>query len=117
MSENIRRYAVPTANGEMCLHFGHCDQFALIDVDVENCKIVDIQMKTPPPHEPGVLPRWLHEEGAHVILSGGMGERAQNLFTENSIEMVTGVSVGKPEDIVLAYVKGELVTGSNVCDH
>ena len=27
------RYAVPVSGGKLATHFGHCEQFALIDVD------------------------------------------------------------------------------------
>jgi ATP-binding protein involved in chromosome partitioning len=117
MSESNCRYAVPTANGELCMHFGHCDQFAIIDVDVEKCQIVNSELKTPPPHEPGILPKWLHEQNVNVVLAGGMGARAQSLFAENGIKVIVGASAGKPEDIILAHIKGELQTGENVCDH
>ena len=117
MSANLRRYAVPTANGMLCQHFGHCDQFVFVDVDLESCQIVKSQVKTPPPHEPGVLPRWLHEEKVQIVLAGGMGTRAQDLFAQNGVQVVTGATVGKPEDVVLAHVKNQLVTGENVCDH
>ena len=63
--------AVPVSNGILCAHFGHCDQFALIQT--ENGKIKGKTLSTPPPHEPGVIPRWLSEKGAQVIIAGGMG--------------------------------------------
>ena len=72
---------------------------------------------TPPPHEPGVLPRWLGEQGADVIIAGGMGQRAQGLFSQNGIEVVVGAPVEKPEDIVSAYLAGTLEAGQNLCDH
>jgi Mrp family chromosome partitioning ATPase len=58
------RFAIPMAAGQLCLHFGHCEQFALIDVNEETKVITNQTMVTPPPHEPGLLPRWLHEQGA-----------------------------------------------------
>ncbi|MFP4192105.1 MAG: NifB/NifX family molybdenum-iron cluster-binding protein [Candidatus Hydrogenedentota bacterium] len=109
--------AVPTINQEICLHFGHCDQFALVEVDEATSSIVQITYETPPPHEPGVLPRWLHEKGANVILAGGLGQRAQKLFAEQGIEVVVGVSSGAPEEIVRDYVNRSLVTSQNPCDH
>ena len=72
------RIAVPTANGKLCMHFGHCQQFVLVDVEGE--EITKVEAATPPPHAPGVLPKWLHEQGANVIIASGMGMRAQNLF-------------------------------------
>jgi ATP-binding protein involved in chromosome partitioning len=108
-------FAVPVSGGKLCAHFGHCDQFALVETEAGKIKKTD--MHTPPPHEPGVLPRWLHEMGAHVILAGGMGARAQGLFQENGIEVVVGAPMDAPEVLVNQYLTGNLVTGSNICDH
>ena len=111
------KIAIPTVAGSLCQHFGHCEQFALCDVDAENKIILKTTMVTPPPHEPGLLPTWLHEQGAHVIIASGMGSRAQQLFAGKGIQVVTGASPEAPEKIVGEYLRGELATGDNVCDH
>mgnify|MGYP006279146653 CR=1 FL=1 len=110
-----RIFAVPVVEGKLCAHFGHCDQFAL--VETEDGKIKKTELHTPPPHEPGVLPKWLHEMGAHIIIAGGMGSRAQGLFQENGIQVVTGAPMDDPEALVNQYLSGALVTGDNICDH
>ncbi|MGE4299563.1 MAG: iron-sulfur cluster carrier protein MrpORP [Desulfovibrionaceae bacterium] len=112
-----RRIAVPVADGMLCQHFGHCQQFALIDVDPDRKAVTNTTMVTPPPHEPGVLPAWLKEQGAELILAGGMGSRAQSLFTDSGIRVVTGVPAAPPMDVVAAYLGGKLTTGANTCDH
>ena len=71
----------------------------------------------PPPHEPGVLPRWLHEQGVNVVVAGGMGQRAYQLFAQNDIKVIVGAPASDPDDIVAAYLAGTLETGENVCDH
>ncbi len=111
------RIAIPVAEGKLCVHFGHCEQFALIDMDDKTGKVTGTQMLTPPPHEPGVLPRWLHQKGATVILAGGMGHRAQSLFAENGIKAVIGAPVAPPEKLVAEYLAGTLATGENMCAH
>lgn len=111
------KIAIPTAGGRLCMHFGHCEQFAIVEVDSEARSIVGTTPLTPPPHEPGVLPRWLHEQGAAVIIAGGMGQRAQSLFAQNGIEVVVGAPAETPESIVSAYLDGTLETGGNACDH
>ncbi|GAB6178314.1 iron-sulfur cluster carrier protein MrpORP [Desulfobaculum senezii] len=111
------RFAVPVANGQLCMHFGHCDKFAVMDVDNKSKTITKGELLTPPPHEPGVLPRWLAEKGANVIIAGGMGARAQSLFTENGIKVVVGAQPGDPEEIVKTYLDGKLTVGQNICDH
>lgn len=108
-------FAVPVAGGKLSAHFGHCEQFAFIDT--EGGDIKGTSMQTPPPHEPGVLPRWLHEQGAHVIIAGGMGARAQELFNANGIKVIIGAPADSPESLVNQYLADALVTGDNICDH
>ncbi|HOF40031.1 MAG TPA: NifB/NifX family molybdenum-iron cluster-binding protein [Candidatus Hydrogenedentes bacterium] len=111
------KIAIPTTGGQLAAHFGHCDQFAIVEVDPEKKTIVGTTFLTPPPHEPGVLPRWLHEQGANVIIAGGMGQRAQMLFAEQNIQVLVGAASDTPEATVSAYLEGSLVTGGNLCDH
>ena len=112
-----RRIAVAVAGGLTSLHFGHCDQFALFDVNREGRRIVSRRDVPAPPHQPGLLPAWLREQGADVVLAGGMGRRAVDLFEEAGIEVVTGVPEQEPESAVRGYLDGSLETGGNVCDH
>jgi len=111
------RIAVPLAQGKLSLHFGHCDQFAIFDIDGETSKVTNRKDATPPAHEPGVLPRWLHENNVNVIIAGGMGQRAQQLFVQNNIKVVIGASGQSPEELVSAYLRDTLETGDNICDH
>lgn len=111
------RYAIPVSGGVVSAHFGHCEQFAIIDVDENSKEILKKEMVPSPGHEPGFLPQWLSEEGVSVVLAGGMGSRAQGLFAQNHIDVVTGVLESDPEKAVVAYLNGSLDTGDNVCDH
>lgn len=111
------KIAIPLAEGKLCMHFGHCETFALVDVDLVQRKIVGRTDVVPPPHEPGVLPRWLAEQGAEKILAGGMGQRAQALFTEQNIDVTVGLPPETPEALIEHYLTGTLVAGVNACDH
>ena len=111
------RIAIPLVQGKLSLHFGHCDQFAVIDADDNSAKIANREDFTPPAHEPGVLPKWLSGIGVNVIIAGGMGQRAQQLFTQNDIKVVVGASSETPEELVSAYLQNTLETGDNTCDH
>jgi predicted Fe-Mo cluster-binding NifX family protein len=111
------RFAVPVANGVLCAHFGHAPQFALIDADSDARKVLGRQVVEAPPHEPGLLPRWLAQQGATVILAGGMGARAQGLFVEAGIRVVTGAPAAPPEQLVVDFLAGTLRVGDNTCDH
>jgi len=115
VSEDSLRIAVPVSGGRLCAHFGHCESFLI--VETENGQIKRTESKTPPPHEPGVLPNWMSEQGVDVVIAGGMGRRALGLFQEKGIQVVTGAPEMDPEMAVQDYLKGTLVTGQNVCDH
>lgn len=111
------KIAIPIANGLLSMHFGHCASFAIIDVDKEKKEILKRADVEAPPHEPGLLPKWLGERNVDVIIAGGMGSRAQALFCENNISVIVGAPSETPEKLVKDYLNGELVSGQNVCDH
>jgi len=111
------RIAIPTADGKLSAHFGHCEEFVLIDADRESKTITSTQTLAAPAHEPGLLPRWLAEKGADLIIAGGMGGRAQGLFEQQNITVVVGAPSDTPTAIVNAYLQGALEAGENVCDH
>lgn len=113
----VLNVAVPVAQGVLCAHFGHCEQFALLTVNIEDKTIQTSQYLTPPPHEPGVLPKWLAEQKTHLVIAGGMGSRAQSLFTQQGIQVLVGAPALKPQELVRAYLDGKLHTGENICDH
>jgi ATP-binding protein involved in chromosome partitioning len=110
------KFAVPTNEGKLCAHFGHCEAFALIDTDAAG-KVVNETYITPPPHEPGLLPPWLSQQGVNCIIAGGMGSRAKELFAAQGVNVVTGAQGEGPRAIVEDYLKGVLQTGANTCDH
>lgn len=111
------RIALPTAQGQMCLHFGHCEAFALVDADPETKEIQSTTYAQPPQHAPGVLPQWLAEQGVDLVITGGMGRRAQAFFEQYNISVLVGAPTGTPEEVVQAHLDGSLALGSNVCDH
>lgn len=111
------RFAVPVTEGKVAAHFGHCSHFALFDIDEATKEILKKEVIPSPGHQPGFLPAWLAKEGVSAVIASGMGSRAQALFSENRIEVVVGVLSDDPEQAVMDYIKGELATGDNICDH
>ena len=109
------KFAIPLADGKLTAHFGHCQAFALIDV--EDKQIKNKEILVPPPHEPGVLPKWLSDLEANVIIAGGMGHRATSLFDEHGIKVITGALELEPEELVNSYLNNTLVAGDNICDN
>jgi len=60
------RYAVPVSGGMMSLHFGHCEQFALFDIDELKKEITKKELIASPGHQTGFLPEWLAEQGVSM---------------------------------------------------
>ncbi|SFR86461.1 NifB/NifX family molybdenum-iron cluster-binding protein [Anaeromicropila populeti] len=93
-------------------HFGHCEGFTVYEV---NQGIVEGKEFVPNPgHRPGYLPVFLHELGVKAIIAGGMGATAQDLFTENGIEVFVGVQ-GPCDEVMKEYAKGTLTSSGSVC--
>ncbi len=108
-------FAVPTIDEKLCAHFGRCEKFAVIETEGQN--IYNIEFHTPPVHEPGSYPKFLAEKGVSAIISGGMGIKAQDLFTQNNIEVLMGINSENPKILVEQYLKNQLKEGDNLCDH
>lgn len=111
------KIAIPTAKGKLCQHFGHCETFTFVEVDEANKKIIKTEAIVGPEHAPGVIPAWVASQGANLILAGGMGSRAQELFTSQGVKVICGVPCEEPEKLVMNYLNNTLVTGVNACDH
>jgi len=110
-----KRIAIPLENGILCSHFGHCQQFAIIDA--EDNSISDEILVTPPPHEPGLLPAWLAEKGVTDVIAGGMGQRAINLFNEQNINVFVGAQIKSHKELANDLLNNSLAAGANYCDH
>ena len=111
------RIAIPMADGRLAQHFGHCEKFALIDVDPVTKQITASTEVAAPEHQPGLLPPWLKERGVNLVIAGGMGARAQMLFQAAAVEVLTGAPAESAATLVRQYLDGKLVTGANACDH
>lgn len=111
------RIAIPVTDGKLSAHFGHCQQFAIIDSDPETKKLTNTEMLTPPAHEPGILPKWLSGLCVDLVIVGGMGQRAQQLFAQNNIDVIVGATDNTPQELARLYLTGQLQCGQNICDH
>jgi ATP-binding protein involved in chromosome partitioning len=109
------RIAIPVADGKLSPHFGHCTVFALFEV--RDKQIVRKEIAPAPAHQPGMLPNWLHEKGANVLIAGGIGMRAKVLLEQSGIQVIIGVAPEEPETVVYSYLAGTLQDGANLCDH
>ncbi len=110
-----KKIAIPVEKGKRCAHFGHCEKFYVAVID--NNKIKEEQEITPPEHQPGLYPKWMKSLGVQCVIAGGMGEKAQDLFRQNGIQLYTGVPVKTAADLAQDYIQGTLKSGVNSCNH
>jgi predicted Fe-Mo cluster-binding NifX family protein len=110
----MEKIAIPSEGDRFATHFGRCPEYAIIEIDGEN--IINKKVIPNPGHEPGYLPRYLRELGVDSVLACGMGKRALNLFNSNNIKVVTGAT-GSIEEGIKLYLKNELKTEGNACEH
>ena len=108
------RVAIATENDTVAAHFGRCPLYTL--VDIEDGRDVRRTTVTNPGHEPGRIPAFLREHGTDVIIAGGMGRRAQDLFDSMGIEQVIGAQ-GSINDVVARCLNGSLEGGASLCSH
>lgn len=106
------KIAVAAMGMETAGHFGHCMNFMIFET--EGTEIVNEMSVPNPGHRPGFLPNFLADMGVEVIISGGMGGGAVDIFNERNVEVVVGAT-GDAKENVLSYLKGELVSTGSVC--
>ncbi|NLV17157.1 MAG: dinitrogenase iron-molybdenum cofactor [Syntrophomonadaceae bacterium] len=106
------KIAVASENESVTQHFGHCKNFNIFET--ENGQISAKESIPNPGHIPGFLPNFLNEMGVKVIISGGMGAGAIDIFNQKGIEVITGAS-GNAEIIVQQYLLGNLKSTGSVC--
>jgi predicted Fe-Mo cluster-binding NifX family protein len=112
--EDIKvKIAIPTVNGVMSGHFGHCEKFYI--AEIKNNEIIDKYFLTPPPHEFGVFPKWLAEEGVSVLLCGGIGYKAIQIFNEFGVQVISGIMKTDLNEIIRDFLNDSIVAEGGTC--
>ncbi len=106
------KIAVASEGNMVTEHFGHCEGFTIFEA--ENGRIIQSEMVQNPGHKPGFLPNFLNDLGVNVIISGGMGGGAIDIFNEKNIEVIVGAA-GNAQTAAEAYLKGDLKSTGSVC--
>jgi predicted Fe-Mo cluster-binding NifX family protein len=94
--------------GSLSAHFGRCPFYTFVNAERDQILGFEV-VKNPyfPNHQPGVIPQFIHSQKANVMIAGGMGPRAIDLFNQLGIDVATGAQ-GKVRDVVEAYLRGEI---------
>ena len=86
----MMKIAIAAQGKQVSEHFGHCEGFAIYSTEAG--KIVKQEFLPNPGHKPGLLPNLLNDNGVKVIIAGGMGGGAIDIFNEKGIDVITGAS-------------------------
>ncbi len=89
-------------------HFGQCSEYLVVEVE-DNSIAKEYFVKNPyfGQHGACVIPGFIKEQAADVMIAGGMGAKAAQLFSEYGIEVITGAS-GVARDALNSYLEGNL---------
>ena len=113
--DKIMKICIPTSEGKLCAHFGHCDSFTFAEINPETKEILNIEEKIP---EEGIScqsANWISEQGASKVLAGGMGGRPLMMFAQNGVEVITGCPELPITEVLKNYLSDSLETGENAC--
>ena len=113
--DKIMKICIPTSEGKLCAHFGHCDSFTFAEINPETKEILNIEEKIP---EEGIScqsANWISEQGASKVLAGGMGGRPLMMFAQNGVEVITGCPELPITEVLNNYLSDSLETGENAC--
>ncbi len=111
------KIAMPLLGNQVSQHFGHSENFLIADVDKKTKQVVSKELVTPPPHEPGVIPKWLVGLGVNCLITCGIGQRAIELLNQGGVEVIAGIAPQDADDAIKQFLNDELKSGTNACDH
>lgn len=111
----VKKIAIAAEGQYVCEHFGHCEGFNIYTT--QNGAIIAQDFLANPGHKPGLLPNLLNDQGVHVVIAGGMGAGAIDIFNEKGIDVITGAR-GMVDQTIATYLDGKLLSTGSVChDH
>ena len=110
------KIAVPTRDGRVDDHFGHCDHYTIFTIEG---KEVTATETLPSPQGCGCksnIASTLAEMGVEVMLAGNMGEGAKNKLSAAGIRVIRGCS-GAIDTLIKTYLTGFVFDSGITCDH
>lgn len=111
------KIVIPTLDGKLCAHFGHCETFTFVEVNPETNEIKSLITDTPKEGVSCQSASWIAMQGADIILAGGMGGRPMMIFEQSNVKVISGCPELEVREVVELFLNNTLVTGENSCGH
>lgn len=108
------KIAIPTRDGHIDDHFGHCDHYTLLTI--EDKQIVETST-LPSPQGCGCksgIADDLARLGVSIMLAGSMGDGAKNKLEAAGIKVIRGCK-GTVEAVAKGYLAGFILDSGNSC--
>jgi predicted Fe-Mo cluster-binding NifX family protein len=106
------KIVVSTDSGKVSEHFGRCPEFTI--AEIENEKVLNKKVIENPGHSTGFLPAFVSKMNVQVIIAGGAGPRAKELFEQKGIDLILGFS-GTVDEVLELFSKKSLEKKENFC--
>ncbi len=110
----MNKVAFPIENGRLCSLFEESNQFRIFTT--EDHKSIDENLLTVPPHQSGLVPFWLFNNGVTDVFVNRIGHEAISKFNRLKINVFVGVKLTTPEEIIEEYLCGTLETNGSFVD-
>lgn len=111
------KLAIPTRDGMVDDHFGHCAYYTIVETDEDNRIASTGTVESPEGCGcKSNIASTLRDMGVTVMLAGNIGQGAVNKLAENGITVIRGCK-GEIKEVAQAYLDGKLVDNAQVCDH
>ncbi|MDO4462013.1 MAG: NifB/NifX family molybdenum-iron cluster-binding protein [Bacteroidia bacterium] len=111
------KIAIPTRDGVVDHHFGHCDHYTIYEIDSNNQILSTTELASPEGCGcKSNIAYEMQEMGITLMLAGNIGQGAINKLGSCGIEVIKGCE-GDVEQLVRAYLVGEVRDNPQVCDH
>lgn len=100
------KIAIPTADGQVAPHLGHCPTFLIADVEDGAVKSV-VEVPSPGHGPGGPPPFFLVDQGVTHVVAHGMPDPAINIFARFNIEVTRGAT-GDARKVLADFLAGNL---------
>ena len=108
--------AIPTREGMVDDHFDHCAYYTIVTLDEQKNVVKSERLDSPEGCGcKSNIASVMQEMGITLMLAGNMGMGAYNKLNEHGITVIRGCH-GKVDDVLKAYVDGQLSDSMESCD-
>ncbi len=113
----MKLITIPTRDGMVDNHFGHCAYYTVVTLDEKNQTVKQERLDSPEGCGcKSNIASVMQDMGVTLMLAGNMGMGAYNKLSAHGIEVIRGCH-GKTDDVLKAFLNGELKDSLESCDH